>query len=55
MGKPKPVSPETAPRKVIIGPNYTTDQPGEAEAKALEQNSAEPYNPREGLITIPFN
>jgi hypothetical protein len=55
MGKPKPASPETAPRKVIIGPNYTTDQPGEAEAKALEQNSAEPYNPREGLITIPFN
>jgi hypothetical protein len=24
-------------------------------AKALEQNSAEPYNPRESLITIPFN
>jgi len=55
MGNPKPASPETAPRKVIIGPNYTTDQPGEAEAKALGEDSAQPLNPREGLITIPFN
>jgi flagellar motor protein MotB len=55
MGKPKPPAPESAPKRVIIGPNYTTDQPGEAEAKALGEDSAQPLNPREGLITIPFN
>ncbi len=55
MGDPKPLPPETAPKKIIIGPNYQSDQPGEAEAKSLEDNSAQPLNPREGLITIPFN
>ena len=54
MGKSKPPAPESAPKKVIIGPNYTSDQPGEAEAKALGEDSAQPLNPREGLITIPF-
>jgi len=54
MGKPKPTAPESAPKRVIIGPNYTADQPGEAEAKALGEDSAQPLNPREGLITIPF-
>jgi len=55
MGDPKPLPPETAPRKVIIGPDYQSDRPGEAEAKSLEDNSAQPLNPSEGLITIPFN
>ena len=55
MGDPKPLPPETAPKKIIIGPNYQSDRPGEAEAKSLEENSAQPLNPREGLITIPFN
>lgn len=54
LDKPKPPAPETAPKKIIIGPNYTTDQRGEAEAKALEEDSAQPMSPREGLITIPF-
>jgi hypothetical protein len=55
LGKPKPVQPESAPRNIIIGPHYQTDPAGEAEAKSLEDNSAQPLNPREGLITIPFN
>ncbi len=55
MGKPKPLPPETAPRGIIFGPNYQSDTRGEAEAKSLEENSAQPMNPREGLITIPFN
>ena len=46
MGKPKPLAPESAPKRVIIGPNYTTDRPGEAEAKALGEDSAQPLNPR---------
>jgi hypothetical protein len=54
MGKPKPLAPESAPKKVIIGSNYTSDQPGETKAKALGEDSAQPLNPREGLITIPF-
>jgi len=55
MGKPKPLPLETAPQGIIIGPNYQSDTRGEAEAKSLEDNSAQPMNPREGLITIPFN
>jgi hypothetical protein len=55
MGKPKPLPPETAPQGIIFGPNYQSDTRGEAEAKSLEDNSAQPMNPREGLITIPFN
>lgn len=55
MGKPKPLPPETAPKSIIIGPDYQSDTRGEAEAKSLEDNSAQPLNPREGLITIPFN
>lgn len=55
MGKPKPLPPETAPQRIIIGPNYQSDTRGEAEAKSLEENSVQPMNPREGLITIPFN
>jgi hypothetical protein len=55
MGKPKPLPPETAPQGIIVGPNYQSDTRGEAEAKSLEDNSAQPMNPREGLITIPFN
>ncbi len=55
MGKPKPLPPETAPQGIIIGPDYQSDTRGEAEAKSLEDNSAQPMNPREGLITIPFN
>lgn len=54
LDKPKPSTPETAPKRIIIGPNYTSDQQGEAEAKALEEDSAQPMSPREGLITIPF-
>lgn len=54
MGKPKPLPPETAPKSIIIGPNYQSDPRGESEAKSLEDNSAAPLNPREGLITIPF-
>ncbi len=54
LDKPKPSAPETAPKRIIIGPNYTSDQRGEAEAKALEEDSAQPMSPREGLITIPF-
>ncbi len=55
MGKPKPLPPETAPQGIIVGPDYQSDTRGEAEAKSLEDNSAQPMNPREGLITIPFN
>ena len=55
MGKPKPLPPETAQPGIIFGPNYQSDQRGEAEAKSLEENSVQPMNPREGLITIPFN
>jgi hypothetical protein len=55
MGKPNPLPPETAPQGIIIGPNYQSDTRGEAEAKSLEDNSAQSMNPREGLITIPFN
>ena len=45
MGDSKPLPPESAPKKVIIGPNYQSDRPGEAEAKSLEDNSAQPLNP----------
>ncbi len=54
LDKPKPSAPETAPKRIIKGPNYISDQRGEAETKALEEDSAQPMSPREGLITIPF-
>jgi hypothetical protein len=45
----------STPKKgIIFGPQYYSPSQGEQEAQAIGAESAEPFNPRESLITIPF-